>query len=321
MQWYILCGCVVLIGVNWMAWKQAGSMVRVSSAGNRTAKPEHLSKLQKIWVLLKGVNLPRRANETVPSDVDLNYQTHSFSGSQGSLEAWYIPARNSNRLALLFHGYARNKSTLLAEAKLFHQMGVSCLLVDFPGSGASQGNKVTLGMQEAHDVMQAVNYAREHWPDQEQILFGHSMGAVAMLRAVVDYKLDANSMILESPFTTLLETVGARFKAMGVPPYPLAHLLLFWGSIRIQLNGFRHKPIEYAKLVQSSVLQIHGEGDRRVPYKRALQMFNNLKGEKTFVGFPNCGHESLAAKDPQRWNTAVADFLGIPLPQQFRHAA
>lgn len=296
-------------------------MVRVAPAGERTAKPEQLSKLQKFLVLLKGVNLPRRLNDKTPADVGLHFTTFRIPGSQGCLEAWHISSNKSNKIAILFHGYARNKASLLAEAKLFHTMGISCLILDFPGSGGSEGGLVTLGRKEAIDVMQAVTFAKVHWPHKQQILFGHSMGAVAILRAVRDYQMQASALILESPFTTLLETVGARFKAMGVPPYPLAHLLLFWGSLRIGFNGFAHRPILDAQRVDSPVLQIHGKWDRRVPLHRARQMFEQFPNEKCFVEFPNAEHESLAAKDPQRWSQAVADFLDKPHQQHLSRAA
>lgn len=321
MTWLILFTSVGFIAVNWLAWKQAGSMVRVAHAGDRTSKPEQLSRVQKILVLLKGVNLPRRRNEKTPGDAGMKFTTFRIPGSQGWLEAWHIPSHNSNKIALLFHGYARNKTSLLAEAKLFHGLGISCLVLDFPGAGGSEGNLVTLGRNEARDVSQAATFAQVHWPHKQQILFGHSMGAVAILRAVRDYQLQASAIILESPFTTLLETVGARFLAMGVPPYPLAHLLLFWGSLRVGFNGFAHKPIQDAKLVDSPVLQIHGRHDPRVPFHRARQMFEQFPGEKQFVEFPDCSHESLAAKDPRRWLASVTEFLDKAPPQSRSRAA
>lgn len=157
--------------------------------------------------------------------------------------------------------------------------------------------------------MQAATWTRLHHPQLRQVLFGHSMGAVAILTAATRYDLPVAGFILESPFASLLETVEARFRAMGIPPFPLTHLLLFWGSLRLRLNGYTHRPIDYAKLVTMPVLQLHGSNDARVPLARAKALFHNLLGSKTFVEFHQSEHEPLAAKEPLVWERAVRGFL------------
>ena len=61
-----------------------------------------------------------------------------------NLHAWHIPLEGSTRLAVLFHGYGGAKSALLAEARLFRELGFSTLLVDFRGSGQSSESIATL---------------------------------------------------------------------------------------------------------------------------------------------------------------------------------
>jgi pimeloyl-ACP methyl ester carboxylesterase len=251
----------------------------------------------------------------------MQYEKHHYQGSQGQLESWYIPRAGSSKVVLLFHGYVRNKATLLNEACIFHKLGYACLMVDFPGSGDSKGSHTSIGYNESNDVLSSLNYAREVWPQKRQILFGFSMGAAAILRAAKLHHLEVDKIILESPFTTLLETVGARFKAMGIPPYPLAHLLVFWGSVRLGYNGFTFNPIKYAKDLKSPVLQMHGTLDRRVPLVRALELHQNIRVEKTFVEFEGCGHESLATKEPEKWRITVDNFLSDAEQAPLRKAA
>ncbi|MSR32605.1 MAG: alpha/beta fold hydrolase [Gemmataceae bacterium] len=306
---FLVAGALLLLVVNRLAWKQAGAMVFIAASGERTSRIKKLSRWRKILVLLKGINLPRNENESAPGDFGLEFKVVRFPGLQGRLEGWFIPCPGASQVVLLFHGYARNKSTLLIEALLFHRMGCACLMVDFPGAGGSQGRQVTLGFYEAVDVMQAATWTRLHHPQLRQVLFGHSMGAVAILTAATRYDLPVAGFILESPFASLLETVEARFRAMGIPPFPLTHLLLFWGSLRLRLNGYTHRPIDYAKLVTMPVLQLHGSNDARVPLARAKALFHNLLGSKTFVEFHQSEHEPLAAKEPLVWERAVRGFL------------
>ena len=321
MEYFIYSSLVLIVIINVLAWKQSGGMVKIASSGKRTSKPENLSKFQKFLVLIKGVNLPCKPNEGDPFAHGMKYERHSFGGSQGLLESWYVPRAGSKSLVLLFHGYVRNKATLWNEARIFHKLGYACLMVDFPGSGDSHGSHTTIGYNEANDVMGSLDYARKTWPQKRQILYGFSMGVAAILRAAKLHNLDVDKIILESPFTTLVETVGARFKAMGIPPYPLAHLLVFWGSIRLGYNGFTYNPIKYAKDLKSPVLQMHGIDDRRVPLARALDLHENIRVQKTFVQFEGCGHESLATKNPDKWRMVVDEFLNDSGQIEMRRAA
>ncbi|NOK62221.1 MAG: alpha/beta fold hydrolase [Chloroflexi bacterium AL-W] len=77
-------------------------------------------------------------------------------------------------------------------------------------------------------------------------LYGVSMGSSAILRAVALHDLDPDVLILEGVFDRLTTTTRHRFAAFGVPVFPATELLLFWGSVQMGYNGFRHNPVGYA---------------------------------------------------------------------------
>ncbi len=72
------------------------------------------------------------------------------------------------------------------------------------------------------------------------------------------------ALVLESPFDALLSTVVNRFALMGLPAFPFAHLLVFWGGVQQGFNGFRHYPADYATEVRCAVLLLDGANDTRV---------------------------------------------------------
>ena len=74
--------------------------------------------------------------------------------------AWYCPASPEKPLVILFHGYAAEKSSVLNEASVFLELGLSVLLVDFRGSANSSESYTTVGYDEAEDVAAAVCYAK-----------------------------------------------------------------------------------------------------------------------------------------------------------------
>ena len=86
------------------------------------------------------------------------------------------------------------------------------LLVDFRGVGGSSGNTTTVGVREAEDVAIAVNYTRSLDLKRPIVLYGVSMGTAAILKAVAQKKVNPDAIVLELPFTRLLDAVRSRLK-------------------------------------------------------------------------------------------------------------
>ena len=306
--WLIIAG---LVGINAVAFMQARAMTNFVGAGARTPAIEALSLPQKAWVVLTGVSVPRPLNENTPADLGLLYETDRIDAGQGEwLEAWWIPAGGSRGVVLMFPGYATGKSVLLSSAAAVHEMGFDLLLVDFRGAGGSSGQSTTIGVREAKDVALTTKYVRSKWPGSRIVLYGESMGAVASLRAIAREQVDPDAVILESPFDRLLDTVSNRFNSMGLPAFPGAQLVVFWGSIQQGFNGFEHNPVDYATAVKCPALMLHGEQDPRVTPSQARDIYNHLTtATKTFVTFPGAGHEMLVNSDPLTWKSQVQKFL------------
>ena len=309
----LILSCAVLaiiLPLNLLAYVHARAMTRYSAGGERTTPPERLSAFGKVRVLLTGVNLPRSANVKTPAQLGLKYETQTVTPDGGlPLEAWRIQGDASKPVVLMFHGYGGCKCGLLDEASAFHQFGCETVLVDFRGSGGSAGNETTLGVYEADDVAAAVDFAKESSGSRPLVLYGKSMGSAAILRAIATAKVNPQGVIVECPFDRLISTVENRFSAMGVPSFPCAQLLVFWGSVQQGMNGFAHNPVEYAANVTCPVLLLHGEQDPRVSAHQVRSIYENFAGSKELVLFPRAGHESYLESDPERWNHAVGEFL------------
>jgi pimeloyl-ACP methyl ester carboxylesterase len=299
-----------LILLNALAYRHAHAMTHFSPAGERTGNPESLSVWQKAKVLVAGVTIPRPTNNKTPGSVGLPFTVHRFRSADGTgLEAWHIPHSQARGLVLMFHGYSASKATLLPDAAALHELTYAVLLVDFRGSGGSDGQETTIGVQEADDVAAAWEYARSHWPDQPAALFGHSMGSAAILRAVAVHGIEPRGLVLECPFDNLLHTVGHRFKAMHLPPFPLAHLLVLWGGVQHGFNGFGHNPADYARNVSCPVLLLHGQNDVRVNRSEVEAILANLRGEKQLAELEGVGHDGYVTGSPEVWKRLVGGFL------------
>ncbi len=296
--------------VNAVAFMQARAFTHYAAGGTKTGPPQSLSRWQKAAVVLTGVTIPRPENVYTPADFDLPFTTHTVPGDGVTLEAWHVPADEPRGLVLLFHGHAGCKCSLLHEAAVLRGLGYSSLLVDFRGSGGSSESVTTIGVTEADDVAAAVGYAREHWPGRRLALFGQSMGAAAILRAAALGGVTADAVLLECPFDRLLTTVEHRFEMIGLPEFPLARLLLFWGGVQNGFDPFAHNPVEYAAAVRCPALLMHGSRDQLVRQTEAGAIFAALAGPKRWKLFADVGHQSYCYECPDRWAAVVGEFLG-----------
>ena len=105
---------------------------------------------------------------------------------------------------------------------------------------------------------------------------------------------------------------------MGVPAFPSAPLLVFWGSVQLRFNGFRHNPVDYAKNVRVATLLMQGDRDDRVSMAEAQEIFGALTGTKRLQVFRGAGHASLVKADPSLWKASVQQLLD-PLTQRPPH--
>lgn len=297
--------------LNLIAFQHARSMLWFAEGGPRTVRPQKLSLLGKVQVLLTGVRVPRPENDRTPIDLGLEYETRTFPVDPiVTLEAWSIPAAGAGETVILFHGYAASKSELLPEADAFHRLGLNVWLVDFRGSGGSSERYTTIGVKEADDVAAAVEYVRKNSADGPLIVYGRSMGAAAILRGIHHCGIKPDAVILESVFNRMTTTVGNRFELMGLSSFPGANLLIFWGSVAAGFDGRTHNPADYAVSCRCPTLMLHGETDANARLQEGQDVLRHLgDGSAELMIFPETGHSPTLAADSKRWEHAIERLL------------
>ena len=302
--WALLGSAVALNGVVALhAWRFTHYGRKAVA---RTSSPEQLGRAQRAWVLLTGFRNPKPENVLQP---DFAVQDVEIHGPNGRLAAWYGAVPDARGTVVICHGYTSSRGKFLPEARAFRQLGYSVLLLDFSGSGDSQGYQVTIGYREAADVVAAADWVRTQQPAAPLVLYGASMGAVAILRAEAELGLRATVNILECPYGSMLQTARNRFVAMRVPPFPLANLLVFWGGVENGYWAFNLRGTEYARRVATPTLLMWGEADPRVTRAETDSVFAHLAGPKERVDFAEVGHESYLVRQPEKWRAAVGDWL------------
>lgn len=295
---------ILFLLMNVVAFFHAWKFTHFSNTKEAKTKAANLSFAGKIKALLFGINNPRPANLELPKR---NFKTITLKSNK-KIECWLIKADSAKGTVILFHGYGGEKSSLLDKADEFLALGYTTLLVDFMGSGGSEGNQTTIGYKEAEEVKTCFDYISS-LGEKKIYLFGTSLGAAAILKSIHDYAINPAGIIIECPFGSMYKTTAARFRNMNVPSFPMAGLLVFWGGIQNGFQAFSHNPEEYAKAVKCPTLLFYGEKDLNVSREETDNIYKNLAGKKKLHLFPLAGHENYLTRFREEWRNSVISFL------------
>lgn len=298
---------VLFILINIIVAFHAYKFTHFYDAGKVTIKTQpEKSGWDKTKEILFGINAAKQKN-TAPDSV--NQIILLTTKDSLKLEAWYTTVDSAKGTVCMFHGHGGKKSGNNAEAEAFRKMGYNTFQLDFRAHGNSQGNTCTIGYDEAEDVKLAYDFIKNKG-EKNIVLWGISMGASTITKAINDYALQPKKIILEMPFGTIEDAVEGRVKMMGLPAQPVSVLLTFWGGAEHGFWAFNMKPQEYAKKITCPVLLQWGKNDPRVSRKEEDTLFANLAtASKKFVVYENSQHESLCKKENEKWLREVISFL------------
>jgi alpha-beta hydrolase superfamily lysophospholipase len=275
---------------------------------HRNKRPEQMSTWEKARLVLFGVDLSKPVLSSFP---EVAYETVYLKTRNGlRLEGWWIPAaRPAKGSIVLLHGYGSTKGAKLPEAMYFREQGYNTFLLDFRAHGNSEGHSCSIGFKEAEEVKLAYDHVRSRGT-QPVILWGMSMGAAAILKAVPEYNLQPDRLILEAPFATLTDAVKSRMWAVHLPGTPLAQIITFWGGLEQGFWAPGYKPAVYAQKVSMPVLLCWGREDIRVMAYETNTIFRQLGSQqKKLVVFEHSGHQSFYRSETAKWTAAVNAFL------------
>jgi len=211
-------------------------------------------------------NLPSRALDASPSDIGLDYEDVSLTTSDNErLHGWYVPAADSKGVLLFFHGNAGNISHRLDSIKIFHELGLDTLIIDYRGYGQSTGKTTEQGTyldaQAAWDYL--INDRRI--PADRIIIFGRSLGGA--VGAWLGVQHTPAAVIIESSFSS------------GVD---MAHRLYPFFPVRL-ITRLQYPVVDYASRLNCPVLVVHSKHDEIIPFAMGQAIYAAVKQQKKFL--------------------------------------
>lgn len=211
-------------------------------------------------------NLPGRALEASPKDIGLNYQDVSLTTSDDErLHGWYVPATNPRGVVLFFHGNAGNISHRLDSIRIFHELGLDTLIIDYRGYGQSTGKATEQGTYL--DAQAAWDYLVDTRgiPADRILIFGRSLGGA--IGTWLGAQNTPAAVIIESSFSSGVDIARRLY------PFLPVHLL----------TRLQYPVADYASQLSCPVLVIHSRHDEIIPFDMGQAIYAAVQQEKTFL--------------------------------------
>lgn len=270
------------------------------------------------WILIHaGTRLPDRRLKDSPADYQVQYEDVVFDAwDDVRLSGWFVPPTGRKAIILCSHGIFRNRIEVLPRTMSLAKAGYGALLYDSRSHGTSDKAVVSLGYYEKNDVLGAIQYIRRRYQDAAEqprlVLMGVSMGAVATLEAAAETG-DYSALILDSPFSSLRETVvDQSWLFLKMPRYLFPPLFFFWFQQLAKFDPDRvdsHKALQRVQPVP--ILIIASEGDFRMGPGVAQTLYAEARSpmKKLEVFGKEVTHGAAARIHPQAYSILLLSFL------------
>ena len=272
---------------------------------------------------------PSKEIQASPDSLGLAYEDIRLTTTDGeTIAGWYVPAAGSNdgRVLLFFHGNAGNISfcldsfddysythslnvsvlalsaartlnftdedmKILGLGTMFHDLGLSVLLIDYRGFGESSGSPSVDGT--LLDARAAWAWLRDmkRVPPEKIIIHGRSLGGG--VAAALAAEAPPRALILESTFTSLYDV------AKGLVPR------LFPVGLFLPQDFDTPKRL---KSIHAPLLVIHSPSDEMIPYELGRTVYETYTGPKRFVELKG-SHNGGIFTDNAAYVQGMRDFL------------
>lgn len=237
------------------------------------------------------------------------------ASSDYRLDANYIPKKDSNKTAVILHGFSNNKNTMAPYAAMFHQLGYNVLLPDARAQGQSQGKYVGYGWPEKYDIRKWIEKdLAKKGSHQKIVVFGVSMGgATTMMASGLKMPKQVKAYVEDCGYTSVKNEFLHEAKDLYNMPSAVASsaVTLLSGVSKAKLGFFLGdaSAVNQLKKNKLPMLFIHGGKDNFVPTKMVYQNYHATRGKKELWIAKKATHARSFETYPREYKLKVSQFL------------
>lgn len=257
-----------------------------------------------------------------PGDLHRPFRSVEIDTGVGPCPAWEFPAADDTDVWVIqVHGRGTTKAETLRAVPVFHDLGITSLVVSYRNDGEapqSASGTYALGATEWRDVDAAIGYARRRGA-RRVLLMGWSMGGALALQAALEspHADVIAGLVLESPvvdWRTVLRFHG-RLLRLPAPVIAVAQNAIAsnWGATVLgsgepipldRLDG-----VTRARELRHPILVLHSDDDAFVPSDASHALAAARPDLVTMETFQVARHTKLWNYDETRWVTAITEWV------------
>ncbi|MGI6754989.1 MAG: alpha/beta hydrolase [Atopobiaceae bacterium] len=271
-----------------------------------TARVQELGQTSE-W--LEGIVAPRI--ETITAQDQAILTAHVFEC-----------ALDSNRWAVLVHGYGGSWTDTMLYARHYASYGFNLLIPEMRAHGASGGSRPGLGWLDRTDLVDWCRWIATFEDEGARIvLHGQGLGATAVCVAASEKTLPSGvvACVADSPYSDAWNASARILRTRGLPPHPVLDVIRV--IFKILPGGFdltRASARDAVVHAQVPLLLFAGERDCYALPHLVKSIYDSASGgaaqdNKRLRMFPRAGHVEAALVDPQTYYHELMDFLKMRL--------
>jgi len=239
--------------------------------------------------------------DATPMSDSIPFARLAISSGDRTLIGWWVRGTDSLAPApavLFLHGNRSSISDYVPLLGFFRRQGISTMLFDYTGFGAS-GGKASLSRAVADAGAMARVFAESAGPVR-RTAFGSALGATVLLQAIDSIQPHVHGAVIEGVTASVRE---AAIRDGRIPRF----LERFIVDIADNVSA--------ARRVQVPLLAVHSIADPRFPLADAERVVGALRGRRALVKHPRPGHSALLTSSrPCDWHVVLRFVRGGEMP-------
>ena len=223
----------------------------------------------------------------------------------------YVVTQNSNKWAIVVHGYGGSGKLMSDKSKYFYDMGYNVLIPDLRGHCKSEGDYIGMGWKDRLDIISWINFIIKENPNAEIVLHGTSMGAATVLMTSGE-NLPSNvkAIVADCAYTSAWDEFSYQLETyLKVPSSYILNVTNMVTKLKAGYSLKEASALESVKKATVPILFIHGDKDKFVPYSMMDKLYDATSSPKEKLTIDGGEHANSDLVSPFLYWLTLEDFL------------